>query len=73
MCDIYVRSDGKDPPIAIEIKTSKDDDPWKLSQAALNDMKAKGKTSEPLDRDIIAVGIGIMMKQVHVKFDLPSE
>ena len=69
-CDIFVRADGKKPPLAIEIKTSKNKDSEVLSQDALDDMFDKGKTTEPLDiaDGLIAMGIGIRQKKVHIRF-----
>ncbi len=65
-CDIYIRPERDIPAVAIEIKTSVTDEPYKLSRQALEDMTSKGKVSE--DDGIIVLGLGIRIKEVHARF-----
>ena len=71
--DIFVKGTKAKPAVAIEIKTSSKEPKEYLASKAMKSILDKGYASEPLDGDVISIGIGIRIKDVAVRVIMPGE
>ncbi len=71
--DIFIKKAGPMPAVAIEIKTSSKEPAEVLAAKAMNAILEKGYASEPMDGDVISIGIGIRIKEVSARVIMPGE
>ena len=65
-CDIFVPGNGKDPAVAIEIKTSSVSIPFSSARKARAQIFENGYASEPADGKAVWIALGINGKRISV-------
>ncbi len=65
-CDVFVPGRGRDPSVAVEVRTSVRDPPAVSAQKARSQIFEKGYASEPQDGGAVWIAIGINGKRASV-------